>query len=221
MITLGIIGVVAALTIPGLIANFQKKRTVTQLKETYSIMQQAMKLSQEENGEVDSWDTKLSGKKFFEKYIQNYVKVMKVYSTTELNKIAPRTYLNGSKYSGTTYNGGYSYHFSLINGSMVSANLNSGADNGLWVGIDVNGISKPNRIGKDTFLFFLSSEYGLRPLGDVGSPKSWTIGKVYKRDIVKGSNGNACAKGKNGYWCSALIIGDNWTIQPDYPWNVK
>ena len=37
LITLGIIGVVAALTIPGLIINYKKARTVTVLKETYSI----------------------------------------------------------------------------------------------------------------------------------------------------------------------------------------
>lgn len=221
MITLGIIGVVAALTIPGLIANYQKRKTVTQLKETYSIMQQAMKLSQEDNGEVDSWDTTLSGKAFFEKYIQNYVKVMNSYSSGELFKVAPRTNLNGSRYSGTTYTGGNAYHFSLINGAIVSANLNSGNESGLWVGIDVNGISKPNKVGKDTFLFFLSSEYGLQPLGNAGTPASWSIGKVYKRDVVKGSSGSSCAKGKSGYWCAALIVGDNWTIQGDYPWNVK
>ena len=35
LITLGIIGVVAAMTMPSLIANYKKKQAVTQLKATY------------------------------------------------------------------------------------------------------------------------------------------------------------------------------------------
>jgi len=222
LITLGVIGVVAAMTIPNLIADYHKKQTVAQLKETYSIIQQAMKLSQEENGEVESWDTTLTGHEFFNKYVANYVKVMKEYSTSELKNEVQRKQLNGSNYSGTTYNWANSTHISLINGSMVSMNLNSSAEAGLWVAIDVNGISKPNTIGKDTFLFFLSSEYGLRPLGDQGSPSPWRFPNgIYNRKIVTGKAGNtslACNKTKSGYWCSALIMMDGWKISADYPW---
>ena len=38
LITLGIIGVVAAITIPGLITNYQKRSTATQLKKAYSLL---------------------------------------------------------------------------------------------------------------------------------------------------------------------------------------
>ena len=222
LITLGIIGVVAAMTIPVLMSNYQKKQVAAQLKESYSIMQQAIKLSQEENGEVESWDTTLNGHQFFEKYMANYVKWMKEYTTSELKKEAPRTLLNGSSYTGTTYNGGNSAHFTLINGSMISMNLNSAGEYGLWVGIDVNGLSKPNRVGRDTFLFFMSSEYGLRPLGEAGTPGGWRFpGGKYSRSVVKGTNGNACAKGKSGYWCSSLIAQDGWQIEDDYPWKGK
>ena len=37
LITLGIIGVVAAMTIPTLMAKFEKQQYVTQLKETYTV----------------------------------------------------------------------------------------------------------------------------------------------------------------------------------------
>lgn len=37
LITLGIIGVVAALTIPNLISHYQKEKTVTQLKKNFSL----------------------------------------------------------------------------------------------------------------------------------------------------------------------------------------
>jgi prepilin-type N-terminal cleavage/methylation domain-containing protein len=39
LITLAVIGVVAALTIPTVVRNYQKTQTVTKLKKTYSAMQ--------------------------------------------------------------------------------------------------------------------------------------------------------------------------------------
>ena len=41
LITLGVIGVVAAMTMPSLVANYQKKVWVNQLKKTVSVMNQA------------------------------------------------------------------------------------------------------------------------------------------------------------------------------------
>lgn len=222
LITLGIIGVVAAMTIPNLIANYQKKQTAVRLKKAYSVMQQAIRLSQDDNGGVDSWDSTLSGSAFFHTYFANYVKYLDEYSSADLKTKAPRTLLNGSTYTGTTFNSASSSHFTLLDGSMISMNLNSSNEAGLWVAIDINGLAKPNRIGRDTFLFFVSSEYGLRPLGDLGTPKSWNFG-TYSRNNVgpKGTSVNACAKGKIGYWCAALILQDGWTLAPDYPYTGK
>lgn len=55
LITLGIIGIVAAMTIPNLIFNYKVKRTVSILKEDQSIIAQVIKLSTEENGEPEGW----------------------------------------------------------------------------------------------------------------------------------------------------------------------
>lgn len=223
LITLGIIGVVAAMTIPNLMMTYQKKQTVTRLKRAYSVVQQAIRLSQDENGEVDSWDTSLTGSQFFHKYIANYVKYQNEYSSADLWQKAPRTLLNGGRYTGTTYNSTNSSHFTLLDGSIITMNLDSANEKGLWVGIDVNGLSKPNQIGKDTFLFFFSSQYGLRPLGEIGTPIGWSYGNVYSRKVVgpKSSSGNACAVGKSGYWCAALIMQDGWEMASDYPWKAK
>ena len=45
LITLGIIGIVAAMTLPSLIANYQKKVTVNRLKQAYSMINQALLLA--------------------------------------------------------------------------------------------------------------------------------------------------------------------------------
>lgn len=70
LVTLGIIGVVAALTIPAVITNYQKQETLSRLKKAYSIVQQAIKLSEVENESVANWDNNLNGHAFFEKYIK-------------------------------------------------------------------------------------------------------------------------------------------------------
>ena len=55
LITLGIIGVVAAMTMPSLIANHQEKVTVTKVKKVYSILSQAYLIAVEEYGTPDEW----------------------------------------------------------------------------------------------------------------------------------------------------------------------
>lgn len=217
MITLGIIGVVAALTIPSIITNYQKKETASRLKKAYSVTQQAIKLSEIDNNEVEFWDTTLTGHEFFYKYIKNYVKYTNELTTSELKKIAPRKDLNGNNYSGSTYAGNNSTHIFLADGTMITFNLDSDNYKGLWVGIDTNGQQKPKKIGKDTFLFFFSNEYGLQPLGGKGTISRWNYGE-YDRDKIKGENSYACNKNKKGYWCAALIMNDGWEIAPDYPW---
>ena len=58
LITLGIIGVVAAMTMPSLIQNYRKKEATTRIKKFYSMMSQAVLLSTNDNGEPTEWTRK-------------------------------------------------------------------------------------------------------------------------------------------------------------------
>lgn len=53
LITLGIIGIVAAMTIPTLIQNQQKRKMEAVLKEDYSIIQQVMKFTEYDDVSLD------------------------------------------------------------------------------------------------------------------------------------------------------------------------
>lgn len=77
LITLGIIGVVAALTMPMLIGHFEKTTTATKLKKFYSVMAQATDKAMSENGDWSTWDYSLSAKDFFNKYYASNLKVVK------------------------------------------------------------------------------------------------------------------------------------------------
>lgn len=58
LITLGIIGIVAALTIPGIIQKQQEKTVIVRLKKAYSALSQAYLFAAQEYGTPDEWDLK-------------------------------------------------------------------------------------------------------------------------------------------------------------------
>ena len=55
LITLGIIGVVAAMTIPTLMQKYYEKQTVTKVIEIQSIVSQALKLVEEDYDTPENW----------------------------------------------------------------------------------------------------------------------------------------------------------------------
>ena len=54
LITLAVIGVVAAMTIPVLIQNYKKRVATVRLKKFVSVMEQAIKLSEIDNGPIEN-----------------------------------------------------------------------------------------------------------------------------------------------------------------------
>ncbi len=203
---------------PTLIGNYKKQETISRLKKGYSVVLQAIRMYEAQNEPIADWDFSLNGQKFFEKYFKNYIQYTKEYTAAELGKLAPRTTLNGNTYTGTTYQNSSTstYHAVLSDGIILTVNAVSGS---IWIGIDTNGVTKPNRIGKDTFLFVFTGQYGLQPLGGKGSPETWSYGDEYSRDkITAATRTYSCNAEKLGYWCSALIMNDGWEIAKDYPW---
>ena len=229
LITLGIIGIVAAITIPGLISNYQKKQTVTKLEKVYSILNQAIKLSEEEFDSIESWDRDLPAVEFFNKYFRPHMNVSAVAKLGE--------YKNTPKYK--RLNGTVENSFTLFNDDANLITLNDGCllflDSSsytiselgrnpatLVIGIDVNGFSHPNVIGKDFFLFQIIIDYN----GKFNPPKVVPYGAYntsdkpfgeYKRENTK-EGSYACTKAGRGQFCAALIMMDNWQISNDYPW---
>lgn len=96
LITLGIIGVVAALTIPSIVSHFRKKEVETKVAHFYSVMNQAIAQSEVENGPKDTWWQNFSCSSgaysekclqdFFDKYYKNVLKYTKIeYSQSSVN----------------------------------------------------------------------------------------------------------------------------------------
>ncbi len=214
LITLGIIGVVAALTIPTLMTAHKKHVTAAKLKRAVSSINQAIKLSESENGEVENWDRTLTQKEFVDKYFRPYMKIAQVCNPVTdcgYKSDAPWSYLNGAthgSYSSPNHGGrtpfltldGFLYAYSAYSAGSDSIT----GDNDRVIIVDINGAEKPNQLGKDVFfLYRIEEEDSIIPYGADKSDE----------EIRK-----SCSKNGNGFYCAALIRANGWEIPNSYPW---
>ena len=77
LITLGIIGVVAALTLPTLIANYKEKELIVKTKKSYSDIQNAIQLAQQENGDIGDNTALFNFSDGYSKALENFSKYFK------------------------------------------------------------------------------------------------------------------------------------------------
>jgi len=156
LITLAIIGIVAALTIPSLVMNATKRGIVERLKKNYATLGQAYKqFDIDDTDKIALWETS-----------NNYTRDQ---FCTKLNCIKTGVgtwpnvmykHLDGSDYGN---NGLLQPTAMLTDGTLLIFNsFNSACTSGgtnLWCGaiiLDVNGSKEPNTIGRDTFYIVFS-----------------------------------------------------------------
>lgn len=229
LITLGILGVVIAMTLPALIGHYQKKVTVEKLKTIYSKLSEVIKISETDNGVVNSWDYTLSSDEFVKIYLAPYIKNFKinnsVWNFRSLNKATwggEDGSLNTTEYA----------KFSLANGTLVAVRT-SAMDNGTSIIIyaDTNGLTGPNVIGHDIFRMSITKTYGFTLGADRSEENSqWSQNSETNKNrsyLLSADYGtcNLNATDQFGFsagdGCSLLIILDGWKISDDYPWNYK
>jgi len=212
LITLGIIGVVAAMTMPTLIQKHQQQVLITRLKKDYSIMSQALVTSYAENGEFKEWDlgteyTKENLKRVVNKYFLPYFKVVRIVDDEE----------NNNSYSsyGFTIGDGTTLLFSLDGGSAVG-----GGPEAIMIVADFKGKDPQydRDFSRENFVLSLSANnpklsffsWGNTPYCQNCSREELINNATY------GCNANNL-RGKR-FNCGALIQHDGWQIKDDYPW---
>ena len=215
LITLGIIGVVAAMTIPNLIATHQKKQTVVKLQKAISVMNQAYRLAYDDVGEVTAEEARtLGAQNYFDKFQAPYIKVQSLcsvegcgygaYPQWKMTNGSPYglavrtsdsrvafTSMDGFFYIVVTYTGGGDY-------SIVTVNS---------VYVDINGTAKPNTMGKDIFMLERKID-GEKGGVVVPAYSSFTNAQVDRN----------CSKSGTGECCAEKIKRAGWRIDKSYPW---
>ncbi len=149
LITLGIIGIVAAMTIPTLVSNHKKKVIETRLKHSYSLLSQAVNFAVSEHGSIANWgidDRELDTEDLVKTYILPYIK------TTELKK--KNDFTAGIKNNTFTINlsNGTEWYMYRYIPQTVPFSVE------ITVRVDINGHAKPNRYGIDRFTFYIVPE---------------------------------------------------------------
>lgn len=203
LITLGIIGLVAAITIPTLLINIKAKRLKSQFMKAHSTVAQAYKLMLADDVSTvpeDYTDSKTFYRTFMRYFQGAHDCGTSGDSTTQ--KYLPCYYLYGDKGYKTLGGVSASYtnfddgQFALPNGSLILVENFQGS---LWVSVDINGFNnKPNIWGVDLFTFDVL-DGGLVPMGSTGT--------AYLEDYCNKDN----ADSKNGIGCTKQAIDD-----PDY-----
>lgn len=108
LITLAIIGVVAALTIPALVQSYKKAVVGAKLAKFYSTINEAIARSEIDNGDKMTWDVMytvslgelyregISAKEWYEKYLARYIQVLKTEETNTHEKVFNVYFPDGS-----------------------------------------------------------------------------------------------------------------------------
>lgn len=228
LITLGIIGIVAALTLPILVGKYQKNITVERLKQTYNILQQAVVASQAQYGDIINWDVSVGfdkdsenptmgveyAKAFADKYFIPHLKLAHPPVLAQLKSLGYPNYKvkSGAIYIGYTVN---KYIAELPNGVTLFFDYNGNSSLNTYtlpiIFVDINGKQGPNIVGRDFFLF----QFEL-----TSSKKLALIGASSKRDRLRDLCLDKAADGKGfgSIYCGTLIFVDGWQIKDDYPW---
>ena len=202
LITLAIIGVVAAMTIPTLIGNYKKHATETKIKKFYSQMTQAIRLSEIDNGPALKWDKapvafdeegnidnvaqRENARNYWNKYLAPYIRTtgIKDLDISEVLVSLP----DGSD-------------FRFNNGDCMS------------IGYYPFGHSLSVKSGVEHFVFLIC-----------GSKFTWLYRKrnsnkafgCYIESLTREEALEKCAA--EAPQCSCLLEFDNWEFKEDYPY---
>lgn len=204
LITLGIIGVIAALTIPELITNYKAYRLRSQFLKSYSIIQQVFK--QMEADDVSMDPTTFSGgtmHKLFLNYLQGTIDCGKGNNATNKKFMPCYDYTDTTK-RYRSIDGKYSLSSALFDDGQIvlpdnslimfnNPNLPGTHTFYVWVFVDLNGFNNPpNRLGNDLFAFEFSE----------GELITMGAAQTQYNDMDKFCNFNESKDTKNGIACA-------------------
>lgn len=176
LITIGIIGVVAAITIPTLMQNIQDYQFKQAWKKEYSVINQAyIQMKQDNGGDFSGYFNNSDDASVLLQSFSNYFRTISVCNYIAnicgINPVTPLT--NSYK----TLSGSYIQYTNLNYVQYVlqdGSNFYSRSNHGSWadrtlIWIDVNGYLKgPNVLGRDLFGLIMTKDKIL-PMGATGT----------------------------------------------------
>ena len=179
LITLSVIGVVAAMTLPGLFQKYQDKSDYTHLKKIYSQLLQATMSIEQEYGSISEWNLSTESQDDSTMIMNRYKKYSKEIKTCEDDQSACLPNVTYKTTIGTDYTVWHSARFRssflLPDGALIMFNSQGFPDTAFQIYVDLNGWRKPNQLGNDFFYFYyFKAPKAIRPGGWAASDEDRT-----------------------------------------------
>ena len=221
LVTLGIIGVVSAMTVPTLMQNYQRQSYITQLHKVYNEVQQGALRYMTDRNAINLMEAGLTNSAAMQEFLRDNFKIVSMGTTDSdmpWNNVSYKNLNGGSWTSGTWRCGPCAV---LASGAWVCADnpkcytySYGGYTSGYGTFfVDTNGKKGPNIIGRDAFLMELWSD-GVLDLPKV-SPACRTLG-VCDGDSIEAirNTGTACESSTtfSHQRCFANILNNNWEM---------
>lgn len=223
LITLGIIGIVAALTMPALMANWRKQVVETRLKKFYSTMNQLILLSEVDNGPKEFWeeqpkityDVDEDGNQdrtqeskmvpWFNKYIKPYIN--SIDATVDEKLYTGRVLVRFPDGSAALIGAQSWYFWPEAKNYKTALNSNN------------KGIIDQSHVGTKVFTFFFQPYEKSQKYHYKKGVEPYKVNWNGKREMLLDDDSIGCKEHVTNEraYCTALIQMNGWRIPKDYP----
>ena len=208
LITMGIVGVIAAITTPTLVSNVKNRSYASILKSTVGDLENAfsMAIAAEKAGDLFSTSIMSHGEvtfgsaeqEAFVNDLRNYIKFGNYEnisgSAYYTNKGAHLHLMNNNGGVGDIDDGqvGRYIPITLKNNAVMFIRTWANTDFAGAIWIDVNGATEPNIVGRDAFMFVLLDNGSLAPMGSREAQRVNGNGLWQDHCLVRPANSPLC-----------------------------
>lgn len=232
LITLGIVGIIAAITIPNLMGAYRKKVVETELQRAFSIISQTIRMSEVKNESAAYWSyptigagSSIAGIQQNEEFINLYIKPYIKYLKTEKETVKVY-YSDGTESYYRNYINKVP-QFILADGLFLAFMPRTGDTRGyvMTVFVGTTNMRKKDEFveGKNLFAFTVntdeefSSKVGLEPQWYL----NWSCQNLAanRRNYIDNcyKNQRELSGIPSSIYCTYMIYCNNWTVPDDYP----
>ncbi len=208
LITLGVIGIVAAMVMPTVLVQNRERENTAKLKKVYSTMTQAYTRAVADIGTPDYWnlvgENDPTGAENLKKTLSPYfnVKPESINGEVWLNTNTQQLNRSAGPNIGAEEGGKYAT-FAVVDGMSLAFKVEDKDCKGVFGDskalknvcatfiVDVNGPKAPNQFGFDIFQFYIT-KYGLQPYGSQADT-------TYPFET-------SCKLDGDGYGCAAWVV---------------
>ena len=196
LITLGIIGVVAAMTLPSLMQNYKRQQATARIKKFVSVINQALISAENDLGPREDWvigemDNSDSAYNFLNTYIKPYIKSADIEKRT----------LFGRNMATLRF----------VDGSQMSVKVGACYD----IFYDINGEKGPNEKGRDIFVFILCKNGGCN--FNSNQVRGFYCAPTGQQFPTHEQLIDNCKDRNRGSYCTILLEQNGYEFPKDYP----